>query len=261
MNLQDIQKTLCSSMCAEVKVEKLQGDLLSIQTPFYFADGDAYAIHLKTLPAGGFRISDSGLTLMHLSYEFDLDKLKDGARARRFERTLNEVGVQFRDGELYIDVRGDALGEGVFRFGQAITQIHDISFLNRVQVENTFYDDLYDNLKSIVGEEHIEKNYLIKDLPQAENYPVDFYIHTKNSLPLYLFGVPGRDKARLATIILQHLIAEKLKFNSMIVFQNMAEIGSKDIGRLMNAANDMVASVDSEQDLSRKILQRVGASQ
>ncbi|OYY58651.1 MAG: hypothetical protein B7X83_03810 [Polynucleobacter sp. 17-46-58] len=259
MNLQEIQKTLCSSMCAEVTIEKLQGDLLAIKTPFQFADGDSYSIHLKRLPAGGFRISDSGLTLMHLSYEFDLDKLKDGARARRFEKTLNEVGIQAQDGELYLDVRGDALGEGVFRFGQAITQVHDISFLNRVQVENTFYDDLYENLKSIVGEDHIEKNYIIKNLPQSENYPIDFYIHTKNSLPLYLFGVPGRDKARLATIILQHLIAENLEFNSMIVFQNMSEIGSKDIGRLMNAANDMVASVDSEQDLSRKILQRVGS--
>ena len=75
--------------------------------------------------------------------------------------------------------------------------------------------------------------------------------------PLYLFGVPSRDKARLATIILQHLIASGKDFNSMIVFQNMADLPRPDVSRLTNAANDQVDSLDATDDLRRKLLRRV----
>ena len=53
----------------------------------------------------------------------------------------------------------------------------------------------------------------------ASNYPVDYFIEG-SAQPLYLFGVPNRDKARLATIVLQHLNSANLDFNSMVVFQN-----------------------------------------
>jgi hypothetical protein len=67
--------------------------------------------------------------------------------------------------------------------------------------------------------------------------------------PLYLFGVPNRDKARLATIVLQQLNSANLDFNSMVVFQNATDIPHRDLNRLMSAANDMVASIYSSDDL------------
>jgi len=79
----------------------------------------------------------------------------------------------------------------------------------------------------------------------------------KINTPLYLFGVPSRDKARLATIILQHLIAAGRDFNSMIVFQNMGDLPRADVSRLTNAANDQVDSLDAADDLRRKLLRRV----
>ena len=84
-----------------------------------------------------------------------------------------------------------------------------------------------------------------------------FYFVDSQSAPLYLFGVPNRDKARLATIILQHLIAAGRDFNSMIVFQNMADLPRADVSRLTNAANDQVDSLDAVDDLRRKLLRRV----
>ncbi len=57
----------------------------------------------------------------------------------------------------------------------------------------------------------------------------------------------------LTTIILQHLNAAKLDFASIVVFQNSADIPSKDLGCLMNAANDMVSSLDADEALQRKL--------
>ncbi len=97
-----------------------------VSTPFTFSDGDNYAIYLNRLASGGWRITDHGLTMMHLSYDLDIDKLKDGTRAKIFEQILNEHGLETEDGELFIEVPADALSNGIFTFGQSITRVHDL---------------------------------------------------------------------------------------------------------------------------------------
>lgn len=256
MKTEQIKKMLCSSLCAEVNVIERGAGLLFVSTPFSFADGDAYSIYLKTLPAGGFRISDMGGTLMHLSYENDIDKFREGTRGKLFSQILSEMQLAEEDGEFFIDTPVDALGSSLFRFGQAITRIHDLTFLNRARVESTFYEDLREKLRTYVDAERIHESYIVPGVANAGDYPVDYFIEGRTA-PVYLFGVPSRDKAQLATIILQHLIASNVNFNSMIVFQNASDIPSRVLNRLMNAANDMIASLDASGDFERKLLQRV----
>ena len=38
-----------------------------------FPDEDGYPFHLAEAPSGGLRLSDCGHTLMHISYEHDID--------------------------------------------------------------------------------------------------------------------------------------------------------------------------------------------
>lgn len=134
--------------------------------------------------------------------------------------------------------------------------MHDLTFLNRARAESTFYDDLREKLKSLVGSERLVEGYVVPGVANGHNYPVDYFIQG-GAIPLYLFDVPNRDKARLATIILQHLIGSKQDFNSMIVYQNMADLPRSDLSRLTNAANDMIDSLDAADDFERKLLHRV----
>lgn len=159
-------------------------------------------------------------------------------------------------GEFFIDAPADNIGYNLFRFGQALTRIHDLTFLNRIRAESTFYEDLREKLRSYTDAEKIHEDYIIPGVANASNYPVDYYIEGGQQ-PLYLFGVPSRDKARLATIILQHLNAAKQDFNSMIIFQNAADIPPQDTARHMNAANDMIASLDVSDDFERKYLRKI----
>ncbi len=136
--------------------------------------------------------------------------------------------------------------------------MNDLTFLNlnRVRVESTFYEDLREKLHALVGEERLTENFVVPGLGNARDYPVDYFV-SGGATPLYLFGVPNRDKARLATIILQHLNGSGHEFNSMIVFQNMADMPRHDLSRLTNAANDMIDSLDATEDFQRKLLRRV----
>ncbi|CAG2151172.1 hypothetical protein [Cupriavidus plantarum] len=122
------------------------------------------------------------------------------------------------------------------------------------RAESTFFDDIRNRLYAIVSKDLVRENYLIPGLPNAANCPVDFYIEGHKK-PLYLFGVSTRDKAMLTTIVLQHLNASNVEFRSMVVFKDYADLPRKDFSRLMNAANDMVSSLDANEAFERKLRQ------
>ena len=256
MDAKQLEELLCKSLCGQARVRSPQAGLWQVTTPFSFPDGDAYSLYVKQLPTGGLRVTDAGLTLMRLSYDNDIEKLRDGTRGRLLQQILAESDLVEDEGEFFIDGPVDQLGQIVFRFGQALTRVHDLTFLNRVRAESTFYEDLRELLEDLVGTERLREGYVVPDVPRASDYRVDYFV-SGGDVPLYLFGVPSRDKARLATIILQHLIATDRDFNSMIVFQNMGDLPRADVSRLTNAANDQVDSLDATDDLRRKLLRRV----
>jgi len=253
-----LRTELCGALCADVQVHERPDGLVYISTPFHFPDGDSFSMYLKRLPAGGFRVTDLGATLMHLSYEQDVDKLREGTRHRVFSQILSEMGVADDDGELAMDVPGNQLGSAIFRFGQALTRVHDLTFLNRVQVENTFYEDLYERLIDIAGPDRVIKDYIAPGIPKAEDYPADFGIVAARE-PLLVFGVPSQTKARLATIVMQYLQKHEFKFRGMVVYSDMSAIPRGDVSRLTAAANDQVPSLQEAEALIRKVKSAMAA--
>lgn len=248
-----LKELLCKSLCTEVQVHERSDGRLLVETPFSFGDGDLYSIYLESLPTGGVRVTDAGHTLMQLSYTMDVDKLKDGTRDRIFQKVLAESGVRENEGEIFVDTSADQLGQRVVQFGQALTRIHDLTFLNRARTESTFYDDLHGALLKIVSPDKVKKDFI--DPAVGVEYPIDFRIEGKAD-PLFIFGIPNRDKARLATIILERYLRERVRFDSLVVFARQEEIPRLDLARLTNAAGEMVASLDAEDDLRRKVLKR-----
>lgn len=258
MNLstQELKQSLCRAFCAEVNLHEQGTNLLFVETPFTFADGDTYSIYLKQLPTGGVRITDYGHTLMHLSYENDIDKLHEGTKGKIFEQILNEMDLKEENGSFYMDSSMENIASAIFRFGQGVTKIHDLTFLNRFRAEATFYEDLEKLLIGIVSREKLVVDYVYETMPNARDYPIDFRIEGKHA-PLFVFGVPGRDKARLATVILEHLLREKAEFDSILIFADQSMIPRGDLARLSNVGGEMVASLDAQDDFQRKILKRV----
>ena len=256
MKIDDLERQLCRSLCGEIRLGERDDGYVQVDTPFLFDDGDHFTLYLKPLPTGGMRITDRGTTFMHLSYLNDLDKLREGARGRLLSQILSSSDVHEESGSLFIDVAGDQLGAGLIRFGQAMTKLHDLTFLNRARVESTFYEDLREQLRRIVGDEHLRSDFVVEGLPTADDYPVDYMIDGSAG-PLYVFGVPNRDKARLATIIIQHLRRYRGgvdgHFESMAVFQNMSDIPRSDVSRLTNATDLSIDSLDAHEDLARKV--------
>ena len=93
------------------------------------------------MSGGILRLTDMGHTLMHLSYENDIDKLRDGTRGKLFEQIKSETFIEEISGALFIDTDPANLVVSLFRMGQAITKINDLAFLKRARADSTFYDD------------------------------------------------------------------------------------------------------------------------
>lgn len=256
LDIKLIEEKLCSLMCAEVNIRPKNGKLALIETPFFFSDGDPYQIYIKEMPGGIIRLTDMGHTMMHLSYENDIEKFREGTRGKLFDQIKAETLISEDNGEFYIDTPIANLGFNIFRLGQALTKINDLTFLNRARAESTFYEDLQEQLFKIVGEEKVRKDYFNENMDNAKDYPIDFRIEGKNS-PIYLFGIPNRDKARLTTITLERLLRVNADFDSLLIFSDQGSIPKQDLARLSNAGGEMIASLDAETDFSRKLLRKV----
>ena len=109
-----------------IAIEQRVDGMLTMRTGFQFPDGDRYPIHLTETASGGLRLSDRGHTLMHISYEHDVDSLLDGPHGRLLERIMGESGLRWDDGAFCLDTGVERLPEAVFRFGQALTRIYDL---------------------------------------------------------------------------------------------------------------------------------------
>jgi hypothetical protein len=251
-----LEKTLCESLCSQVKLVPRKNGLLALVTPLTYPDGDSLSVFIRALPSGGLEFTDLGNSLMRLSYDVDPSAIREGARNRVLGQVLADHGIEDRNGEFLLQSSGIDAGASAFRFTQALTRIHDIAFLNRHNVETTFYEDLDRRLASIAGADRVHKDYVVPDVEKGADYPVDYYLEGGRT-PLYVFGVPNRDKARLATIVIQHLLTQKANFDSAIVFRNADEIGRADFKRLANVANDLVMSADDMTDLDRKVKHRL----
>jgi hypothetical protein len=250
----ELHDLLCQQWCGDTTVAE---DSVGIRISLPLTDPDGDEITVWIIPRlGGWRLRDCGTTMMRLSYEMDVDLLSSGNRSKVLARMLSECQVLLEEGELVCDVEECHLGEALLRFGQAAQRVGDIKLWNQARIASTFYEDLRSNLIDIVGESRLIVDYIVPNVPDSENYPVDFAV-TVGHRPLYIFGVPTSDKAKLANIVLLHLQQARHQFDSLIVPSDFESISKPDFRRLMNAANDVVDSSASVDVIERKIRQRI----
>ena len=118
-----LRELLCARLCEEVGVSERPDGELMLRTHFTFPDGDGYPFHLAEAPAGGLRLSDFGHTLMHISYEHDIDTFLTGTRGMLLERIVRESGILYDEGVFSLETSAERLPEAIFGFGQACSGV------------------------------------------------------------------------------------------------------------------------------------------
>ncbi len=103
--------------------------VVMVDTPLRFPDGDRFPLYLDEDAEGVF-LSDRGHTLMHISYEHDVDQWFEGSRAPLREQIVRDYGLKEENGAFVMRTSLDRLGASALLLAQALTRIHDLTFLH-----------------------------------------------------------------------------------------------------------------------------------
>ncbi len=231
--------------------------VIQVLAPLFHEDGDMVDIFLDE-PLNGaakFRVSDHGMTVMRLSYSYDLDT---PSKQRIFSRILAENRIQEADGRLYIEAEPEALYPAILQFAQTVAKVSSMQYFKREVIQSLFYEQLDEFIQERLAEYNPRPGVL--PIPDHDEYEVDYQFDV-GPRPLYLFGVKDNDKARLTTISCLEFLRHRLPFKSVMVHQDFESgISKKDRTRITNAADKQFTSLDHFRETGPQFFEREHAA-
>ena len=214
----------------KIGLREKRPNIWQVIIPFYHEDGDMVEVFIT--PVGSlYRICDYGLTLMRLSYSYELDTPN---KERIFNTIISSYNIQNEKGNLYIDIETDHLYPALMQFIGTVLKVSNMRLYKREVIQSLFFEMLDEFIQTQLAKYQPQKDYY--PLPNMPEYKVD-YCFNHRKVPIYLFGVNGAATARLTVISCQKFIIEKIKFRSMSVLESLDCLGKKDQSRLMSVAD------------------------
>ncbi|MBU0517542.1 DUF1828 domain-containing protein, partial [bacterium] len=104
--------------------------IFQLVAPLFHEDGDMIDIFLENVNGdhGKIRICDHGMTLMRLSYSFDLDTPN---KERIYQKILSENMISEHGGNIYLDIEPTSLYPAILQFAQTVAKITNMQLYKR----------------------------------------------------------------------------------------------------------------------------------
>ena len=223
--------------------------------PILHEDGDMVDIYIQDSPRGEghVRVCDFGMALMRLSYTFEVST---PTRERILDSILINNGVERHDGNLYVDAPVNLLYESILQFAGCVQKVCNMRYWSRESVRSAFYDDLRDYVTTEMKQFYPVHNHT--PLEDDPIFSVDWSLE-HNSRNLYVFGVRGNDKAKNAAISLLEFQKARLPFISLVVHEDMEELGKRASLYLTKNADIQYPALDDFREKGIEDILRVTA--
>ncbi len=237
-----------------VSVREKRPGVTKLIAPLFHEDGDMVDIFLEDRD-NRIRVSDKGLSLMRLSYNFDIDT---ESKDRVFRRILNEGGVNEDNGDLFMEVLPEQIYPAVLHFGQIVAKITNMGLYRREVITNLFYEMLRDKIFANLASFSPKEN--VAPIEVREELVVDYVLDTPKT-PIYLFGVRERESSKLRLTAVSCLEFQKLKipFRSVVIHQDFSSLTKTDQRIITNAADKQFTSLSEFTAAGRDAIDRLAA--
>ena len=244
MEIDRARELLTSMPATGFDVYRRENGDCQLIVPILHEDNDMVDMFLKDSPLGEghVRLCDFGLSLMRLSYTFDINS---PTREDIFRSILINNRVETHEGSLYLDAPIDRLYESILQFAGCVQKVCNMRYWGRETVRSAFYDDL----RSYVTTD------LVRFTPTANYSPLDDYPIISvdwslayNNRNLYLYGVRGNDKGKSVAICLLEFKKAQLPFISLVVHDDMEELGRREKFYLTRNADKQYPDLDAFRD-------------
>ena len=236
--------------------EKRPG-LLQIFFPLYHEDGDMYEIFIEEDPhENKLIICDYGLTLMKLSYDYEIDTPK---KEEILNKILNQNALDFDEnkGNIYIKSDIENIYSSFMQFTQGVSKIASMQYFKREVIKDLFYE----NLKDFIYESYKKYNPTEKFYPleNQTEYEVDYNFDVK-PYPVYLFAIKEASKAKNTAISCRQFIIKNINFKSIVVYEDIDNIPRNDYKRVTSAVDKQFISLqDFKENSSPYLLKQIAA--
>lgn len=227
---------------------------MQLVVPLYHEDGDMVDIFIQEKKdRGTIWISDFGMTIMRLSYTFDIDTPN---KEKIFSRILSENQVGEENGALYIETKPESLYPAILQFAQTVAKVSNMRLYKREVVQSLFYEILQEIIDEKLKRYNPRPN--VFPLRERDDLEVD-YLFDINPHPIYLFGVKDSAKARLATISCLEFQRAKMKFKGFVVHEDFEGLYKKDRSRITSAIDKQFISLDDFRINAEQVFEREAA--
>lgn len=229
MNIETILASLRAAASENIHLDQRQPGIYQVIIPVLHEDNDMIDIYVEESPAGKdmVRICDFGLTLMRLSYTYEINS---DTRKTIFYSILINNEVKHDGDNLYIDSPVGLLYENILRFAGCVQKISNMRYWGQSAIRSAFFEDL----KNCMQEEQFEKfsphhkaEPLENNAKLKEFLTVDWSL-THKEQRFYLFGINSNDRAKNVDISVLEFRAASLPFLSLVVYEDQNKIGRKE---------------------------------
>ena len=219
--------------------------LYKVLVPFFYEDGDMYDIFIEELQGTKqIRISDYGLTLMKLSYSFEIDT---DHKQEVLETIILQNRAQIDNGMIYLDVFPHQLDVGINQFSQVISKVTNMDIIGRELQKSMFPEMLRNFINSYLNDFEVVEEYT----PTSDRHLiVDYKISAPR--PIFLYGVNENAKASKVVISCLTFKNQSIPFRSLVVYEDMDKLSRFNRAQLTNVAQKQYFSLDGfrEQGLA-----------
>ena len=255
MNLDSTRALLGNTPKKGFDVYERRPGIHQLILPILHEDGDMVDIYIQDSPRGeGYvRVCDFGMALMRLSYTFEIST---PTRERILDSILINNGVERHDGGLYLDAPVNFLYESILQFAGCVQKVCNMRYWNRETIRSAFYDDLGDYVTTEMN--RFSPTHDHTPLEHDPIFSVDWFLGY-NSRNLYVFGIRGDDKAKNVAISLLEFQKAQLPFISLVVHEDMEELGRRASLYLTKNADIQYPALDDFRERVIDDIQRVTA--
>ena len=195
-------------------------------------------IDLPSSENAPLKISDHGMTLMRLSYSFEVDT---PTKRKVLTRILSENGIEESRGRLSLETTREHLIPSLLQFAQTVAKVSNLQVLKREMVHSLFYETLNDFVSVT----------LLKYKPESDYHPItdrdDLDVDWRFPLPgkdIFLYGVRDGAKARLVGLSCLEFQRNQIPFRSLLIHEDLEnEMSKKDQRRITNIADKQFATL------------------
>lgn len=193
--------------------EKRPG-VLQVVAPFYHDDGDMHEVFI--LPgevSNTWVLSDSGMTLLRLSYTFD--NLSEGREAL-VRKIVSENGLDLVEGALRVASTRETLFFDFMSLQRAITQIMAIKFQKSRRTTSSFYEDVRSELAEALAPWKPQFDY--QPLQGRDDLVIDIQVPARR--PIFICTAREDQRYLRAGLTCSQLAQHGLSFRSLILVED-----------------------------------------